>query len=66
MVTFKNGNMVIIDGEEENRLLYKFFTCPPENAKLKPTVNHRERNKNNNCSENERNTVNYEQIDESF
>lgn len=27
MITWKNGEMVVIDGEEENRLLCKYFKC---------------------------------------
>ena len=34
MVTWdKDGNMIIIDGEEENRLLCEYFKCSPEIAK---------------------------------
>ena len=40
MVTFKNGQMIVIDGEEENRLLCKMFNCSPETEKELPTVNH--------------------------
>ena len=40
MVIFRNGQMVVIDGEEENRLLCKIFNCSPETEKELPIVKH--------------------------